>query len=416
MSRRILLFAPAAFNLAETSRMVEIAKAVERNPKAASVFQIHFISDGGDFECLIEKHGFALTRMEPRLTKEKIEHIARVDRGEKFAPAFTDSEMIERVDHELASLRQLGPVAVVTGSYLTIPITCRVLRVPLVWVIQSTWLPTFFRHGAGMTDGVKPAAAKALADWFVWVFINFWIRYGFLNAVNRAAHHYGVRGYNSIFEFWRGDLTLVAEPPEFSGVALPPSYSYTGPLIPQDEFPMPAEIRHIPRDQPIIYFAMGSSGTPEIVARVLESFDGKPYRVIAPVKFQIAQLSRVRIPSNVVVTDWLPALEVNKMADLALIHGGIGTVMTAALAGKPVVGVGMQMEQVANLACLERLGFAIRIRKSRDPSRAVQDAIQRLLSDERARSKAAAFARVIAQWDGPRLCAEKLLQHYAGVC
>ena len=46
---------------------------------------MHFISDGGDFEGLIEKHGFALTRMEPRLTKEKIEHIARVDRGEKFA-------------------------------------------------------------------------------------------------------------------------------------------------------------------------------------------------------------------------------------------------------------------------------------------------------------------------------------------
>jgi hypothetical protein len=32
---------------------------------------------------MIEKHGFALTRMEPRLTGEKIEFIGRVDRGEK---------------------------------------------------------------------------------------------------------------------------------------------------------------------------------------------------------------------------------------------------------------------------------------------------------------------------------------------
>ena len=64
-----------------------------------------------------------------------------------------------------------------------------------------------------MTDSIRPAPAKALADWFVWVFINFWIRYGFLNGVNRAARHYGVPGYRSIFEFWRGDLTLVAEPP-----------------------------------------------------------------------------------------------------------------------------------------------------------------------------------------------------------
>jgi hypothetical protein len=42
--------------------------------------------------------------------------------------------------------------------------------------------------------------------------------------------------------------------------------------------------------------------------------------------------------------------------------------MTAAMSGKPVVDVGMQMEQVANLACLERLGFAVRVPKSRNPS------------------------------------------------
>ena len=77
--------------------MVEIAKAVERHPKGSKAFDIHFISDGGDFEQLIERHGFSLTRMEPRLTKEKIEHIAKVDRGEKFAPAFTDREMVQRV-------------------------------------------------------------------------------------------------------------------------------------------------------------------------------------------------------------------------------------------------------------------------------------------------------------------------------
>lgn len=157
---------------------------------------------------------------------------------------------------------------------------------------------------------------------------------------------------------------------------------------------------------------MGSSGTPEIVARIIRSFEGKPYRVIAPVKFQLDQVPGVRVPSNVLVTDWVPALQVNKMADLAVIHGGIGTVMTAALAGKPVVGVGMQMEQVANLACLERLGFAVRVAKSKDPSAKVQAAIERLLHDDTAKTKAADFARSIAEWDGPKLAARKLLEHY----
>lgn len=413
MPPRPLLFAPCAFNLAETSRMLEIAKGVSRHSLASQAFLPHFISDGGDFEALIGKHGFPLTQMEPRLTPEKIDHIARVDRGEKFSPAFTADEMIQRVTNEVALLKKLRPVAVVTGSYPSIPVSCRVLKIPLVWVVQSTWLPDFFEHGAGITDHLRPALLKSVADHSILAFINFWIRHGFLDAVNRAAKHFGVPGYDSIFDYWRGDITLVAEPPGFSSARLPPSHFYIGPLIPQDEFSVPSEVASIPRDQPIVYFAMGSSGNPEIVARITESFAGKPYRVIAPVKFQLAKIPGVRVPPNVLVVDWVPALQVNKMADLSLIHGGIGTVMTAALAGKPVVGVGMQLEQVANLACLERLGFAIRIPKSRNPSRKVQEAIVRLLTDESAKSKAAAFAKTIVQWDGPALAAKTLFDHFA---
>jgi UDP:flavonoid glycosyltransferase YjiC (YdhE family) len=268
----------------------------------------------------------------------------------------------------------------------------------------------------GIKQGpIRPAPLKWVADWLILRFINFWIRYGFLSPVNRAAKHFGVPGYDSIFEFWRGDITLLAEPPEFSGATLPPDHYFIGPLVPQDEFPMPDELAAIPRSEPLIYFAMGSSGTPEIVGRIVESFEGKPYRVIAPVKFLLALVPGVRVPPNVIVTDWVPAVEVNRLADLAVIHGGIGTVMTAALAGKPVVGVGMQIEQVANLACLERLGFAIRVRKSKDPSRQIQTAIEKLLRDPRAKEMAAGFAKVIAHWDGPKLAADLLFQHFGVV-
>jgi UDP:flavonoid glycosyltransferase YjiC (YdhE family) len=73
----------------------------------------------------------------------------------------------------------------------------------------------------------------------------------------------------------------------------------------------------------------------------------------------------------------------------------------------------MQMEQVANLAALERLGFAIRVPKSRNPSAKVQDAIQKLIRDESAKAKAAAFAKAISEWDAPRLAAERLFERYA---
>ncbi len=408
MSKRILLFAPVTFDLAETTRMIEIAKGVVSHPSASKVFDIQFISNGGDLEHLIEEEGFPLKRLEPRLTSEKIEFIGKVDRGEKFTPAFTQKELIAFIDNEVNYLHEIKPTAVVTGSYMTIPVTCRILKIPLVWVIQSTWLEDFFARGAGMTDNIKFPPIKKVADWMVLLFINFWIRVGFLGPVNQAAKHYGVQGYPSIFDYWRGDITLVAEPAEFTGVKLPPNYYYTGPLIARQNFPIPDEVKNIPRDKPIIYFAMGSSGTPEIIAKIIESFEGKPYRVIAPVKQHLDKVRGVTIPPNVLVTDWLPAHQVNKLADLSLIHGGIGTVMTAAFAGKPVVGVGMQPEQVANIACLVRKGFAIRVTKSKDPSKKVQEAIQLLLNNEGARHKAEEFSKIMEKWDGPKMAADLL--------
>lgn len=395
--------------------MLEIAKGVRNHETANQIFDTQFISDGGQFEHLIEEAGFPLKRMQPQLTAEKIEFISKVDKGEKFAPAFSTAELIERIENEVAYLKTLNPAAVITGSYVSIPVSCQIQQVPLVWVIQSTWLPQFFANGAGMTDKMKFKPLKKVADAFIYLFINFWVRYGFLYTLNKAARHFGVQKYRSIFDYWRGDVTMVAEPAEFTGIELPPNYFYTGPLIAREAFPIPEEVKRIPRDKPLIFFAMGSSGTPEIVAKITESFAGKPYRVIAPVKSHLDKVPNVKIPPNVLVTDWLPAHQVNELADLSVIHGGIGTVMTAAYAGKPIVGVGMQPEQDANIAGLERKGFAIRVPKSKDPSAKVQEAIQHLFNDPQAKSKAEAFARVMVRWDGPHLAAELLIEKFGNV-
>ena len=412
MPKKIILFAPVTFDLAETTRMLEIAKGIRNHPQASKTFDLQFISNGGDLEHLIEEEGFPLKRLEPRFTPEKIEFFGKVDKGEVFAPAFSDREMMDLIENEVAYLKEIQPACVVTGSYMTIPVTCRILKIPLVWVIQSTWLKDFFAHGAGMTDEIRFKPLKAVADWFILLFINFWIRYGFLGPVNRAARHFGVPGYRSIFDYWHGDVTMVAEPPEFTGVKLPAGYYYTGPLIARQEFPIPEEVREPATRQASDLLCDGQLGHSGDHRQHYRKLRGKPYRVIAPVKEHLNKVPGVKVPSNVLVTDWLPAHRVNPMADLSLIHGGIGTVMTAALAGKPVVGIGMQPEQVANLAALVRKGFAIRIPKSKNPSRQVQAAITQLLHDEAALQKAKEFSRVVARWNGPQEAAALLYEKF----
>ena len=151
---------------------------------------------------------------------------------------------------------------------------------------------------------------------------------------------------------------------------------------------------------------MGSPGTYKVVSDIVRSFEGQPYRVIAPVKFILDRGAPIRVPNNVIVTDWLPATKVSRMVDVSVIHGGVGTIMTAAYAGKPIVGIGMQPEQVANIACLARKGIAVRVRRSARPGAKVQEAISQVLANDEMKRAAAEYAHVLEKWDGPRAAAD----------
>ena len=161
-----------------------------------------------------------------------------------------------------------------------------------------------------------------------------------LRPYSQVAAAYRQVPITSVEQIWAGDYNLLAEPADFCELTLPPSYHYIPPLIGRLDLPIPEEILQLPRDKPLVYFAMGSSGQPRVIAKIAAGFKDCPYRVIAPVARHLQGLN-VSVPENVLVTDWLPAHKVNPLADISVIHGGIGTVMTACLAGKPVVGVSM---------------------------------------------------------------------------
>ena len=190
-----------------------------------------------------------------------------------------------------------------------------------------------------------------------------------------------------------------------------PSLHYVGPLPARINRPVPAEVADIPRDKPIVYFAMGSSGKPALIGELITGFKDRPYRVIAPVK-RLLQNMDVEVPPNVILTGFLPAHEVNPMADVSVIHGGQNTVMNACLSGTPIVGVGMHPEQQANLDACVRKGFAVRLSKRTVTAPAVLGAIDQLLHDEAAKSKVMEFRDILRQWDGPANSARFLCETF----
>lgn len=410
-TKKTLLFSPAAYNLAETTRCIEIAKACKND------FKILFISYGGEFEYLIEKEEFRLERLSPRLTPKQIDHIYKVDQGQKLSKMFNEVEIKKQVETELALLKKIKPAALVTGFVFSNNISCRVAGVPLIWLTHSTWMiESCYKSGlltyADQLDtplfrwlGEKILTKLTIALYNIWGSI-------LLPPFNKVAKSYGIKPFKNLEEFWTGDYNLLAEPDSFGELEIPANFHFITPLIARLDTPIPQEVLEIPRNKPLVYFAMGSSGQGKVIKDIIEGFKDCPFNVVSPVKSKLKGLN-VKVPPNVTITDWLPAHKVNPMADISVIHGGIGTTMTAAMAGKPVVGVGMMAEQEANIDCLVRKGFAIRIRKNRLSPQILNSAISRLLNDEEAIRKAREYGKSIEKWFNPALITNFFRKYFA---
>ncbi|MCK4546393.1 MAG: hypothetical protein KAW17_03035 [Candidatus Eisenbacteria sp.] len=412
---KTLVFAVAGYNLAETGRMIEIARA------ARKYFSVIFASYGGQFEQMIEDEGFHLERMEPRLTQEKLARLRVVLSGEtlNIVGYLSAKELVPRVQNEIRFFRKVNPAAVLTGWCLSVTISTRAAGVPFVNVLHSTSVREYYEAG------LQSWPDRSNFAFVRWLFRNDeermcrWVSKMILKmaaparAYNTVGSKYGLSKFKSFIDLIEGDHTLLADIPEWIGFPeVRPSLHYIGPLPTRIDRPIPDEVTAMPRDRPIVYFAMGSSGKPELVAEILAGFRGKPYRVIAPVKSHIEQMT-VDVPENVVVTGFLPAHKVNPMADISVIHGGQNTVMNACLSGTPIVGIGMHPEQQANLDACVRKGFAVRLNKKRASASDVLAAVDRLLRDEDAKTAVETFRLQLAEWDGPENAARFLKEHYS---
>lgn len=412
--KKKILFAVAGYNLAETGRMIEIARAAQEH------FDVSFLSYGGQFEELIEKEDFPLKKMSPRLTAAQLARLRVILSGETLNTVgyLSSKQLKERIPNEIALFNEEKPVAILTGWCLSVTLSARAAGIPFVNVLHSTTVREYYEAG------LQSWPDRTNFPFVRWLFRNDEARMNrFVSKLilklaapvrvfNKVGPAYGVPRFRNFIDLIEGDHTLLADIPEWVGFRkVRPSLHFVGPLPARIDMPVPNEVLSIPRNKPIVYFAMGSSGKPALIAQILEGFRSMPYRVIAPVKSHIRQIP-VKIPENVVVTGFLPAHKVNPIADLSVIHGGQNTVMNACLSGTPIVGIGMHPEQQANLDACVRKGFAIRLSKRTAKASDILSAIDRLIGDKPVRAAVEKFREKLQEWDGPENAACFLKQHF----
>lgn len=412
---RIAFFA-YVYNLAEVTRAVEVARALRERG-----VEIRFFTHGGTHENRIAEADFPLTTLQLLITLEKHGRLMDLDQGRTFGHPFSTAEWTAHVESEVTALREFGPTAVYAGMNLPSAISARAVGAPLIYLLPTPGIIPYFEHGLATWP-------ESQEFWLTRLLPQRW-KNGAINWVmprvklgtrcfNRVAQKFGVPPINTLWDVVSGDFNLLTDLPELTGLpaaSLPDNYRYVGPIFAHLPLAVPEEVKRVfARPGLNIFCAMGSSAPPEFLQTAVTALRQTSYNIVIATTSILDPAELGPLPENMVATRYLPAPQVNEMADIAVIHGGQGTVQTACWAGTPVVGVGLQFEQEANLEMVVRAGMGARIPTYAYTPERVLAEVEQVANDERYRRNAQRIQTLVRATNGANNAANAILQFING--
>ena len=151
MSR--ILFSPESFNMGETTRGIEIARAAVKHGHEV-LFHVY----SPRHLKLIEDAQLPVCLSEPLMSEAEADQLMALDQGRGVRHPFITEKVRRRVAAELVAIRTFNADAVVIGSNLTMLISARVAGVPLFYARPYAYSTTYFsaapREGEGCGTGV----------------------------------------------------------------------------------------------------------------------------------------------------------------------------------------------------------------------------------------------------------------------
>lgn len=389
-----------AFNAGDTTRGIEIARAIrdvgqQRGYKAEITFV--YPRTTRTFEAQIREAGFPVRPVEFSLTDDEVATIMHADH--------TGNEFVSDLDHARQMLRACmseleanRPDLVVVGFMPMVGIITQLWHVPTVsyvpFPLYRPWVHCCFLRDIPDELARTPIAhaprsvRRTLARGISWaVTCKAFFRQPTLAAAGREL------GWSpphpDLFAMLDANIQLVNDlPANYEGEDIGPHTRIAGPLFSRPaDAPVSQDILRqfetcsVPR----VFVSMGSSGEKQYLLAAIDAVARVTCRAVVVVPPAVCSLEEARqrageSPHILLTDDFVPAHKVNAMADFAIIHGGQGTVQTAMFSGTPIVGVGMQWEQCANLDQFVHRGAGIRIARSQWHAATVERALREVIT------------------------------------
>jgi len=390
---------------------------------AKPYFEVHVASFGGAYINLLEESGYPHHALTPQWTEEQTALLYAADQFESLSSPWTREVLQQQIDSSLALYKTVRPAAIVSFFVLSASLSARIARIPLfVDMSMTRGLATDAKAlAASIPDdsiitylGLRPALAAA-GSWFM-QHMTF-----LMQPFVALASEWNITGLHFTMDLMEGDFTSISDIPAWAGVRpaeIPARVRFIGPLYAKLKKEVPPEVFALrgqaTRDgQPLLWFAMGSSGQPPLVLAILKELVRKhpSWYIVAPVHTLLKKagvdttkaedLAAAGLASErlFLPTELLPAQKVEPLCDVAFTHGGQGTVQTSMCSGVPFLGVGMMPEQDINVRLAVDKGMAKQALKFQTPAEIVE-LLQEVASSEAMRERAAAVKEECRKFSG----------------
>ncbi len=425
MSKKTVLVAPEMVDLAESHRMASFARAFHELGHDVVVL------GDGRYDYLFDDIPCRRVFIEYDSVWMDDEHFRRMHNVDEYGMNWiAPAELSTFIAAEVELLRSIRPDVAITGFRPSIRLSSRVMGVPLVWVLSAAVSEPYFQSGLGTAPHglfVKhPLMALAPPPLRNWVANMAPLHLPFkIDAWNKVALKWGIGRFESTLSIFRGDLNLLSDAPELFPELdrLPAGYAFCGPLLMEHPIPAPDSLRNYQKKpgRPVIFFSMGSSGSPQLFKSLVPALANQPYDVFVATTSIIDKAEFGHLPDNVIMEKFFPPIEVAALADVAVIHGGQGTVYSALFAGTPFVGVPMFSEQQYNLEAMARRGSGLVLRRDHCTPQTLLGAVRRILADGDFAQSAAYIQEMLLKYRSqpdlypPRVGAEMVIDYLAPI-
>ncbi len=186
-------------------------------------------------------------------------------------------------------------------------------------------------------------------------------------------------------------------------------YQFIGPSVYQRE---KQEFDFIKKDRPIIYISLGTivKGAVSFFKMCIDAFEHEDVDVIISTgkKFNLNKLKHV--PENIHLYSDVPQLQVLRMSDVFVTHGGMNSVSEAFVYQVPQVVIPFSSDQPVNARCVEKLGAGKHLVLPALDSSILKETVFSVMNDAEIKKNLKKIRKLICESAGNEGAAEMIIE------